>query len=348
MALFIDYGLVSAQRAGTRTWQDEYDDVLALAAAAEAAGFDGFWVTEHHFTDDGYLSALFPVLAAVSQVTKRMTLGTNVALAPLYHPLRFAEDAAAVDLLSHGRLLIGMAIGYRDEEFAALGVAKHERVARLRECVELCRLAWTGERFSYRGPTVAVDDLVVRPVPPGPPPLWLGGWVDQAIRRAGQIADGYISPLGDLDDTRARVDVLDTAAAAAGRAVRLPIGTATWVVVTDGTVPEWASLGVGHLYENYDAWYSSSSDEGGGSAVGQMIHAMRSGVTSGLPPGVAAGSAAQVLEALTPLATAFSGDRDHRLCVRLAYPGMTRPQVLDHIARFAEEVLPGLRAATSH
>lgn len=348
MALLVDYGLVSAQRAGDRTWQAEYDDLLALARAAEQAGFDGFWVTEHHFTEDGYMSALFPVLAAVSQVTSRMTLGTNVALAPLYHPLRFAEDAAAVDLLSHGRLLLGLAIGYRDEEFAALGVPKRVRVPRLRECVELCRLAWTGERFSYRGPTVEVDDLLVRPVPPGPPPLWLGGWVDEAIRRAGQLADGYISPLGDLDDTRARVAVLDESAAAAGRDARLPIGTATWVVVTDGSIPPWATLGVGHLYDSYDAWYSSSSDEGGGSAVGQIIHAMRAGVTTGLPPGVAAGTAEQVLDALAPLAAAFSGERDHRLCVRLAYPGMARNEVLEHLARFTEGVLPGLRAAARH
>lgn len=269
MALFVDYGLVSAQRAGSRSWQEEYDDVLALATTVEAAGFDGFWVTEHHFTGDGYMSALFPVLAALSQVTSRLTLGTNVALAPLYHPLRFAEDAAAVDLLSHGRLLLGLAIGYRDEEFAALGVPKGERVARLRECVEICRLAWTGERFSYDGPTVQVDDLVVRPVPPGPPPLWLGGWVDDAVRRAGRLGDGYISPVGDLDDTRRRVRLLDES----GR-TGLPIATATWVIVTDGAAPAGAVAGVGHLYENYEAWYSSSSDEGGGSEVGTMIKAL--------------------------------------------------------------------------
>jgi alkanesulfonate monooxygenase SsuD/methylene tetrahydromethanopterin reductase-like flavin-dependent oxidoreductase (luciferase family) len=342
VALLVDYGLVSAQRAGARTWQEEYDDAVALAVAAEDAGFDGYWVTEHHFTDDGYLSALFPLLGALAQATSRMTLGTNVALAPLYHPLRLAEDAAVVDLLSHGRLLLGLAIGYRDEEFAALVVPKRERVARLRECVEICRKAWTGEPFSHRGPTVTVDDLVVRPVPAGPPPIWLGGWVDDAVRRAAVLGDGYISPVGDLDDTRRRVELLD-----AGGRQSLPIATATWVVVTRGDVPTWAAAGVEHLYANYESWYSSSSDDGGGSAVGSMIGAMRAATSSGLPPGVAAGTPEQVLEILEPLATAFSADRDHRLCVRLQYPGMTRAEVLDHIALFATEVLPRLRRATS-
>jgi probable F420-dependent oxidoreductase len=345
MALLVDYGLVTAQRAGGRSWQEEYDDVVAVAAAVEAAGFDGLWVSEHHFTADGYMGALFPVLGALSQATARLALGTNVALAPLYQPLRLAEDAAAVDLLSHGRLLLGLAIGYRDAEFDALGVPKKERVARLRECVEVCRAAWTGEPFSYRGPTVAVDDLIVRPAPPGPPPIWLGGWVDAAIRRAGALGDGYISPVGDLADTRARVELLTAAAEACGRSEALPIATASWVVVTDGATPEWASNGIGHLYQHYEQWYSSSSDDGGGRAVGAMIQGLRAASPSGPPPGVVAGPPEQVLDGLGPLAGAFSAERDHRLCVRLQYPGMSRAEVLDHVARFAEDVLPGLRAA---
>ena len=343
MSLLVDYGLVSAQRAGARSWQEEYDDAVALAVAVEDAGFDGYWVTEHHFTEDGYLSALFPLLGALANATSRITLGTNVALAPLYHPLRLAEDAAVVDLLSHGRLLLGLAIGYRDAEFAALGVPKRERVARLRECVDVCRLAWRGEPFSHRGPTLDVDGLVVRPVPPGPPPIWLGGVVDDAVRRAADIGDGYISPVGDLEDTRRRVALLD-----AGTRRALPVATATWVVVTRDDVPAWAHAGIEHLYANYQSWYSSSSDEGGGSDVGTMIAAMRAGTASGMPPGVVAGTPSQVLDVLAPLASAFSVDRDHRLCVRLQYPGMTRAEVLDHISLFATEVLPRLRAVTTH
>ncbi len=350
MTLFIDYGLVTGQRSpdDPTPWSNVYDDIVAVAGAVEAAGFDGLWVSEHHFTDDGYMSGLFPVLGALAGCTSRMMLGTNVALAPLYQPLRLAEDAAVVDLLSHGRLLLGLAIGYRDEEFTALGVPKRERVARLEECVDLCRLAWSGERFSYRGVTTSVDDLVVRPTPAGPPAIWLGGWVDAAIERAAVIGDGYISPLGDLDDTRRRVDILDRAAARAGRAAPLPIGTATWCAMTLPSASVSISRGVAHMYDRYSTWYSSSSDIGGGQAVGSMISGILGLPTNELPPTVVSGSASQVIEALAPLAAEFSGARDHRLCVRLQYPGMSRGEVLEQITHFAGEVMPALRGAASH
>ncbi len=353
MALLIDYGLVTAQRApeDATPWTEVYDDVLAVAAAVEAAGFDGLWVSEHHFTDDGYMSGLFPVLGALASVTKRMTLGTNVALAPLYNPLRLAEDAAVVDVLSHGRLLLGLAIGYRDEEFAALGVPKRERVARLQECVAVCRKAWTGERFSHSGVTTTIDGLVVRPTPASPPPIWLGGWVDAAIERAAALGNGYISPLGDLDDTIRRVDVLDGAAERLGRAAPLPIGTATWCALTPkaSSQSDTSSIlrGVAHLYDRYANWYGSSTDVGGGRAVGEMIAQILGLPSDQLPPTIVSGSAEQVVAALAPLAAQFSDSRDHRLCVRLQYPGMSRTEVLDQITHFSTEVMPALRAAAS-
>ena len=341
--LFVDYGLVSAQRTdGDRsTWRDIYDDVVAMAGDAERAGFDGLWVTEHHLTADGYMSALFPVLAALAVSTERLVLGTNVALAPLYHPLRLAEDAAAVSILSHGRLLLGLAIGYRDEEFDVIGVPKRERVPRLVECVELCRKAWTGEPFDHDGPVVRARAALVRPVPEPAPPIWLGGWVEAGIRRAAQLGDGYISPGGGLDDTRRRVAVLDAAAEAAGRAAPLPIATANWVVL--GEPRPSVLAGIAHMRRNYGEWYSSSSDEGGGRAVGHAINASLATKAGGLPPGVIGGGTQQVIDALAPLATAFSSARDHRLAVRLQYPGMARAEVVEHVQRFAEEVLPALR-----
>lgn len=351
MTLFIDYGLVTGQRSpeDATPWVEVYDDIVAVAGAVEAAGFDGLWVSEHHFTDDGYMSALFPVLAALAVSTSRITLGTNVALAPLYQPLRMAEDAAAVDLLSHGRLLLGLAIGYRDEEFDALGVPKRERVSRLRDCVEVCRKAWAGERFSHHSDTAAIDDLVVRPTPASPPPIWLGGWVDATIERAARLGDGYISPLGDLDDTIRRVAVLDAATEASGRAEPMPIGTATWCALTTSGSGDSITRGAEHLYRRYATWYGSSTDVGGGQEVGSMIAEIL-GIPSEpgqLPPTIVSGSAALVTEALAPLATEFSGTRDHRLCVRLQYPGMSRPEVLEQISLFANEVMPALRAAAS-
>jgi alkanesulfonate monooxygenase SsuD/methylene tetrahydromethanopterin reductase-like flavin-dependent oxidoreductase (luciferase family) len=346
--LQIDVGLLTAQRVdgSDEPWTEIYADALAIAEEAERLGFDGVWVSEHHFTDDGYMSALLPVLAAIAARTQRVALGTNVALAPMYHPLRLAEDAAVVDLLSGGRLLLGLAIGYRDAEFDAFGVPKRDRVARLVECVDVCRKAWTGAPFDHAGPLVSAEGLTVRPAPTGPPEIWLGGWVDAAIERAAAIADGYISPVGAVDDTRQRLKVLDEATARLGKPP-LPIATATWLSLDrGGGLSPTVERGVRHLYANYERWYSSSSDGAGGRAVGEAIAGLAGFAAGEAPPGVVSGTAQQVVDALAPLAE-IGQERTYRMAVRLHYPGMARTEVLDLLGAFADEVVPHLREAAT-
>lgn len=136
-------------------WHRPYDalyrETLEQAEWVDTLGFDSIWLSEHHVTDEGYLPAMFPMLAALAMTTRSVRLGTAMLLAPLYHPIRFAEDAAVTDHLSGGRLELGVAPGYRVEEFAALGVARSERGSRTDELVQVARLAWTGEPFTYRG-----------------------------------------------------------------------------------------------------------------------------------------------------------------------------------------------------
>ncbi|HLI80483.1 MAG TPA: LLM class flavin-dependent oxidoreductase, partial [Candidatus Binataceae bacterium] len=159
-----------------------YAEMFRQIEFIERAGFHSIWVTEHHFVDDGYLGPVMPMLAAIAARTARLTLGTYVLLAPLYHPLRLAEDAAMIDVLSRGRLRLGIGMGYRDEEFDALGVSKKTRYSRTLETIEILKRAWSGETFSFAGKHFNFHDVRVIPRPfskPYPELLW-GGMTTKA------------------------------------------------------------------------------------------------------------------------------------------------------------------------
>lgn len=167
-----------------RPYAELYRETLEQIVWAETAGFESVVLSEHHVTDDGYLPSLFPALAAIAAQTTRIRLVTAVMLAPFYDPVRFAEDAAFVDQLSEGRLELGLGLGYRADEFAALGVPLESRAERLRELLEVARRAWTGEPFQRNGVQVTVTPT---PHQDGGPPLWIGGSTAAAARRAGAL-----------------------------------------------------------------------------------------------------------------------------------------------------------------
>lgn len=190
--------MTDVRRIGVGLWSGQHGDprdAVVLAADAEEAGFDSFWVTEHHGMPDGYLPAPLTLLAALAPVTRRIELGTGVLLAPLHQPLRIAEDAALVDRLSGGRLLLGLGLGYAEHEYRAFGVDPATRGARLEALVATLRTAWTGEPFSCR--ELGLDDVRVTPVPARRIPVWLGGYAAAAVARAGRIADGHLVGRGE-------------------------------------------------------------------------------------------------------------------------------------------------------
>ena len=211
------------------------DEVIAEAQLAEASGFDSCFFGEHHQDKDGFLPSPLIVATAVAAHTTRLRVGTSVVLLPLHHPVRVAEDVITLDLVSKGRVILGVGIGYQAADFRAFAVPMEHRVALFEEGVEIMRQCWTGERFSFGGKHYTLEDVQIRPRPfqrPAPP-LWIGASVPAAARRAGRLADAFVgTPSMDLAFTVGLVDAYKTAAREAGRPAEVILMRDAWVART--------------------------------------------------------------------------------------------------------------------
>jgi len=167
-----------------------YAAALDQVAWADELGFDYVGLGEHHASPDGYDPSPLVLAAAMGGRTRRIRFRIVVLLAPLYDPIKLAEDAAVTQLATGGRLVLGLGGGYRPAEFEMFGRRLEDRWRVLGETVGLLRTAWTGQPFEWQG-----RRCLVTPRPDPPPPLVLGGSSAAAARRAARIADGWYPPL---------------------------------------------------------------------------------------------------------------------------------------------------------
>jgi probable F420-dependent oxidoreductase len=342
MSVQIGIGLFTGQipPGAERTFAQEYREVLDLVRLAETLGFDSAWVSEHHGSSDGYLPSLLPMLAAFAAATERIRLGTGVMLAPFHDPLRLAEDVAVVDQISGGRVILGLGLGWRAEEFRMFHQEVGERVRRTVDLVEILRRAWTGERFSYEGKAYSYDRVKITPRPAQEPgvPIYLGGFTEQAVRRAGRLGDGFIRSRGGLEDGRTSLGLAEQGARDAGRdpqalAFAQLQNAFVW---DDGDAWDMVKPGVNHQIGTYAAWNDGADTP----ERDELVVPDVSAVARDLTPH---GSPSEVAKALRPLVDAFGDRREFHLIVRLHYPDMDFETASHAVELFAEHVIPALK-----
>ena len=202
---------------------------VKVAQTAEKAGFESVWLPEHLvfpkeiksrflMSPDGvppirpHVPILDPliVLSAIGATTSKIKLGTGVYLLPLRHPLSTARLAGTVDVLSGGRMLLGVAIGWMKEEFDAVGVDFLNRAARTEEGVLAIRELWTSPSPQFHGKYFSFKDIYFEPKPVQKPhpPILMGGEAPAAVRRAAKIGDGWFGSTHTAESARDRVRLL--------------------------------------------------------------------------------------------------------------------------------------------
>lgn len=245
-----------------RPFVDVYRDELDLVTYAEELGFDTIWLTEHHFADDGYSPSIIPLAAAIAARTQRVRIGFNLLLLPLHNAIRVAEDIATLDVLSGGRIDVGLGQGYARHEFDGYGIDRGERLRRFVEGLDVLHGLWTEDTFSYRGEHYVIDGarLQPKPVQSPTPPLWIGATSLPGVRRAGRRGAnllGLTNPRLQLAYEEARSEAgYDLATA---KALQLH-----WVHVaaTDDAAWDEAAPHFHHLLEVYAQWLDESNDPG--------------------------------------------------------------------------------------
>jgi alkanesulfonate monooxygenase SsuD/methylene tetrahydromethanopterin reductase-like flavin-dependent oxidoreductase (luciferase family) len=250
----VNYGLWYDFRNPTQ-WRQPFEEFYAerftQIADAEKMGFRSCWLTEHHFCDDGYTPSPLVLAAAIAARTEHMRLGTNLMLLALHDPVRVAEDASTLSLLSGGRFDLGVGIGYRQLEFDQFQRKLSHRPSLVEEGIEILRRSWSGEPVSFSGKRFEVGDLRVTPTPETNPKIYLGGMAEPAVQRAARVADGFLST-GGLG-----IDTYNEALEQQGKSIQDgDVILGSWAIIAEDPEAEAAKIADHVLYQSneYIKW----------------------------------------------------------------------------------------------
>jgi alkanesulfonate monooxygenase SsuD/methylene tetrahydromethanopterin reductase-like flavin-dependent oxidoreductase (luciferase family) len=342
--LFSDFGNISQERL--------FGEVMEEIEHGEALGFDSVWLPEHHFAIYGMLGNPLLLAAAVAQRTRKMKIGTAVVVLPFQHPLRVAEDAATVDAISGGRLLLGVGRGYQPPEFHGFGVRQDESSAMFVESFEILKRALSGEKFAYDGAFWKIEEeieIFPKPLQKPHPPFYVASVSRRSLDVAARFNMSLLrSPqFSNLDAVAAAFDEYEGLLRKYGHdpaALDQPLSLRVYVAPTD----EEAKAETEHALWFYHLLGSLVPGAPGREEVpkGYEKYPINPEALAKLTledvweRGTAFGSPERVIEILKLYMRKLKADN---IIVQMRIGGLEHDKVMRSMDLFAKEVMPALR-----
>jgi len=227
-----------------------YAAALEMAEWGEQNGCMQIVISEHHGSEDGYLSSPLVLAAAIAARTKNLRIQVAALIVPLHDPLRLAEDMAVLDIVSGGRVSYVTAVGYVESEFEMLGRSFRGRGERMDECLTAMRNAWTGEPFEFEGRSVRIAP---KPHTPGGPGMLMGGNSRAAARRAARFDMGLLAQGLNPEIEAIYRDECEKLGKPPGLCINPPPQTVTSAFVAEDVDRAWSEFGP-HLLHDAQAY----------------------------------------------------------------------------------------------
>jgi alkanesulfonate monooxygenase SsuD/methylene tetrahydromethanopterin reductase-like flavin-dependent oxidoreductase (luciferase family) len=301
---------------------------------ARSVGFASAWASQHYLSDPFTYFQPIPTLARIAADAAGMTLGTGCLLLPLHHPVEVAEQLATLDVITDGRLVFGVGLGYRDVENEAMGLDPRERVNRLVEGLEVIERLWNGEPVTYHGRHFNLRDVRIsmRPLQRPRPAIWLAANADAGVKRAARLGDAWLMNPHTTLPTLERQQALFRKTR---RGLGLPPATETPLIKECYVAPDTATAFaearklLDAKYRAYRRWEQDKALPAGESFDAAFEELARDRFVLGDP--------ARVTEEIARYRERLGVTT---LIFRLQWPGMEQANVLRSIRLLGDKVLP--------
>jgi len=232
--------------------------MIEQVRAARDAGFASLWFPHHWLTHPMQMFQITPLMGYLAAHADGMTIGPNILILPPLNPMHVAEEAATLDVLTGGKYILGIGLGYRQPEFDAFGVPLSERAPRFNEAIGLMRRLWTEDRVNHQGRFYTVNDagLSLKPVRPGGPPLYIAAQAEVPVKRAARVGDAWlIVNIRGIDNLVPLMQTYRAALTEYGRTpIEYPITVECYVGERHATAHEECREPLEFKYSAYAAW----------------------------------------------------------------------------------------------